>query len=156
MEQHNYTEVFSKLTYETGIIVFLKKSGEIRTMIATRNLDTINQAFGFQGDVLGGHDKRCNISNGNVAVYDLILGDARSFNITRLISIYYIGVISTKEQYDKAIEDFVKFKSDYESTHKLEISMDTFDGNESSNASAVSAQDINIALGGVTPQAPTL
>lgn len=78
-----YPEVFSKLTYETAYLIFLKKDGSIRLMLATRNLSTVALRWGFQGKALGGHDNRCNINNGNVAVFDLLLGDARSFSIDR-------------------------------------------------------------------------
>ena len=89
---YSYPEVFSKLTYETALVTFLKKDGTIRVMLCTRNLDTISIKYGFQGAALGGHDNRCNINNGNLAVYDLILGDARSFNIDRLVDIQYGGI----------------------------------------------------------------
>lgn len=122
-----YPEVFSRLTYETAVIVFLKKDGTVRVMLGTRNLQTIELAYGFQGQVLGGHDKRCNINNGNIAVYDLGIGDARQFHIDRLISIDFVGEVKTKEQYDKVFADFVKFKTEYEKTQPMEISMDMFD-----------------------------
>lgn len=116
-----YPEVFSKLTYETAIIVFFKRTGEIRIMLGTRNLNTISLIHGFQGQALGGHDNRCNINNGNVAVYDLVLGDARSFNIDRLIDIEFSGIISTKEQYDSLLAKFNKFKDAYEKTNPMHI-----------------------------------
>lgn len=112
----DYAEVFSRLTYETAAIVFFKKNSEIRVMLGTRNLSTVGLLYGFQGQVLGGHDKRCNINNGNLAVYDLVLGDARSFNIDRLIDIQYGGIVETKEQYDKLLESFVKFRDEYEAS----------------------------------------
>ena len=123
----NYAEVFSKLTYETAAIVFLKKDGTVRIMLGTRNLNTINLLYGFQGGVLGGHDNRCNIKNGNLAVYDMIVGDARSFNIERLIDIQYAGVVETKEQYDNVLANFVQFKEEYERTKPMQLEMDLFD-----------------------------
>lgn len=116
-----YPEVFSKLTYETAIIIFFKKNGDVRIMLGTRNLSTINLIYGFQGQVLGGHDNRCNINNGNVAVYDLALGDARSFNIDRVISINYCGIIENEEQYQELLEKFTKFKSEYEKTNPMTV-----------------------------------
>ena len=123
-----YPEVFSKLTYETATIIFLKKNGEVRLMFGTRNLNTISLVYGFQGQKLGGHDTRCNINNGNVAVFDLVAGDARSFHIDRLIDIQFMGVLSTKEEYDAAFEKFANFRQEYESTHPMTITMDTFGG----------------------------
>lgn len=109
-----YSEVFSRLTFETAAIIFLKKDGTVRVMFGTRNLQTIKLLYGFQGQALGGHDTRCNINNGNIAVYDLELGDARSFNIGRLVSINYVGVISTNEEYITEYEKFKQYKEKYE------------------------------------------
>lgn len=120
-----YPEVYSKLCYETALIVFLKKNGEVRLMLGTRNLNTVALMYGFQGNVLGGHDTRCNINNGNVAVYDMIAGDARSFNIDRLLDIQFAGVITTKEQYDEVLNKFVKFKDEYEKNKPMRVDMDT-------------------------------
>ena len=121
-----YPEVFSRLTFETATIVFLKKNGEVRVMLGTRNLNTVSLLYGFQGQVLGGHDNRCNINNGNLAVFDMVIGDARSFNIDRVLDIQYAGVVTTKEEYDKVLESFVKFKEEYEKTKPMTISMDSF------------------------------
>lgn len=122
-----YPEVYSRLTFETAVIVFLKKNGEIRIMLGTRNLNTVSLLYGFQGQVLGGHDTRCNINNGNIAVFDMIIGDARSFNIDRLLDIQFAGVINTKEEYDAVLEKFKAFKDEYEKSKPMQISMDTFD-----------------------------
>jgi len=125
-----YPEVFSKLTYETAAITFLKKDGTVRMMLGTRNLNTISLLYGFQGQVLGGHDNRCNINNGNIAVYDMIIGDARSFNIQRLLDIQFAGIISTKEQYDEVLKKFVAYKEGYEKSKPMQIDMDSFDQND--------------------------
>lgn len=125
---YSYPEVFSKLTYETALVTFLKKDGTVRVMLCTRNLDTVSLRFGFQGAALGGHDNRCNIKNGNMAVFDLILGEARSFNIERVLSVYYSGIITNNEQLDACINAYAEFKEKYEATHEMSLSMDTFDG----------------------------
>lgn len=119
-----YPEVFSKLTYETAFIVFLKKNGEVRLMLGTRNLSTVSLAYGFQGKALGGHDNRCNINNGNVAVFDIVLGEARSFNIDRLVDIEYKGVIETKEGLESVCREFLDFRTEYEKTKPMELTMD--------------------------------
>ena len=121
-----YPEVFSKLTFETAIIVFLKRNGEVRLMLGTRNLNTVSLLYGFQGQTLGGHDNRCNINNGNLAVFDMVVGDARSFNIERVLDIQYAGVITTVDEYNKVLEGFVKFKEEYEKTKPMTINMDSF------------------------------
>lgn len=123
----NYAEVFSKLTYETAFLVFLKKDGTVRLMLGTRNLNTVSLQYGFQGKALGGHDNRCNIKNGNVAVFDLVLGEARSFHIDRLVDIQYHGVISTLEDLNKLAVEFMQFKEEYEKTKPMQIDMSMLD-----------------------------
>lgn len=120
----NYAEVYGKLTYETASLIFFKKDGSIRIMLATRNLHTVELEYGFQGQILGGHDTRCNINNGNIAIYDMLLGDARSFNIDRLVDIEYYGVISTKEELDAAVKKYQAFKTSYEETKPMKIDME--------------------------------
>lgn len=122
-----YAEVFSKLTYETAFIIFLKKDGTVRLMLGTRNLSTVGIKYGFQGRALGGHDNRCNINNGNVAVFDLALGEARSFHIDRLVGIEYHGIIETEQQLDELAEKFTQFKEEYEKTQPMKLTMDMLD-----------------------------
>ena len=123
-----YTDVYSKLTYETALVTFLKKDGTIRVMLCTRNLDTAALKYGFMGAILGGHDNRCNVKNGNIAVIDLELGDARSFSIDRVIDIQYSGVVDTVEQLDKCIDSYKEFRQKYEESHSMSLELDTFDG----------------------------
>lgn len=123
----NYPEVYSKLLYETALIVFLKKNGEVRIMLGTRNLNTANIYFGWLGDKLNMQDGRCNISNGNIALIDLIIGDGRSFNVERVLDIQYAGVVTTKEQLDNVVKQFVEFKEKYEKTKPMVIDMNSFE-----------------------------
>ena len=123
----NYPEVYSRLLYETALIVFLKKNGEVRIMLGTRNLNTANIYFGWLGDKLNMQDGRCNINNGNIALIDLIIGDGRSFNVERVLDIQYAGVVTTKEQLDNVVKQFVEFKEKYEKTKPMVIDMNSFE-----------------------------
>ena len=120
-----YPEVHSRLCYETAFVVFLKKDGTIRLMLCTRNLNTVSLQYGFQGKALGGHDNRCNISNGNIAVFDLALGEARSFNIDRLVKIEFKGIVSTAEQLEEVTGEFLEFKAEYEKSQPMELDMES-------------------------------
>ncbi|MBO5389017.1 MAG: DUF2693 domain-containing protein [Lachnospiraceae bacterium] len=122
----DYAEIFRNLTYQTAIIIFIKKNGEIRVMLGTRNLKTVELEYGFKGMELGGHDKRCNINNGNVAVYDMIVGEARSFSINRLVSIQYVGEITDRDTLNRVVEEYIKFKDEYEATKPKTLDIDTF------------------------------
>lgn len=122
-----YGEVFGRLTYELAAIVFLKKDGKIRVMLGTRNLRTAELEYGFLGQKLGGRDRNCNIDNGNIALIDMVIGEVRSFNIERLLSIDFLGEVRSKEEYDKVYKDFIEFKEEYEASKPMELTMDTFD-----------------------------
>ncbi len=122
-----YPEVYGRLNFESAVLVFLKKNGDVRLMLGTRNMNTIRLDHGYQGKSLGGHDNRCNIGNGNIAIFDLIIGDARAFHIDRLVSIEFHGVISTKEELDNLIDYFADFKENYEKNKPMTLGMEMLD-----------------------------
>lgn len=121
----NYPEVYNRLNFEIATVVFIKKNGDVRLMLCTRNMNIISIEHGLQGKALGGHDNRCNIDNGNIAAFDLIIGEARSFNIDRIVSIGFNGIATNQNEMDQIILDFADFKEKYEETQplKLDISM---------------------------------
>lgn len=122
----NYAEVFSRLNYELGIITFFKKNGDIRVMLGTRNMNIISLKYGFQGKELGGHDTRCNIKNGNIAVFDMVIGEARSFNIDRICSdVYWLGEVKTIEEYDKLFDQYMQYKEECDKCQKQSIDLDS-------------------------------
>lgn len=123
----DYATIYSRLTYETAGVIFMKKNGEIRLMLCTRNLKTVEIAYGFKGTELGGHDRRCNINNGNIAVIDMYLGEARSFNVERLVDIEFYGEIKTKEQLDEISEQFSEFSKKYSNAQESGLTMDMLD-----------------------------
>lgn len=97
VENKKYSEVFLRLTYETAIVTFIKKDGTVRIMLCTRNLKTASLVNNYAAEKLGAHDKRCSIANGNVAVIDLELGEARSFGIDRVSDIRYLGEVTAQD-----------------------------------------------------------
>jgi hypothetical protein len=121
----DYAEVFRRLSYETAVVTFLKKDGTVRIMLGTRNLNTVSLVYGFQGPVLGGHDKRCNINNGNVAIFDLAIGDARTFSISRVLDIQWAGMVDTKEKYDEVFQNYLRYKEEYEKNKPTTVDFDS-------------------------------
>ena len=119
-----YSDIFLRLTYETASLVFIKKDGTIRTMLASRNINTAR----LNGDELtvqlAGHDNRCNINNGNIAVVDLAIGDVRSFNIDRLASINWLGEVKTNEDLESIHTEFLDFEKEYNKRKPKFITMD--------------------------------
>lgn len=114
----NYGEIFTKLSYETALIAFFKKDGSVRVMLGTRNIKSAALEHGNLGGLLAGHDNRCNIRNGNLAVVDLIIGECRSFNVERLIKIHWFGEIDTQERYDEVLKEFRELKNSFDNQYK--------------------------------------
>lgn len=118
---YNYSEVYNRLSTETCVVVFKKKDDTIRVMLATRNLITSGLDYGLLKGLLDGHDKRCNIRNGNVGVIDLTIGEGRAFNIDRVVDILWLGDIRTKEELEAAFDKFMEIKSAHERVTKLSM-----------------------------------
>lgn len=119
-----YKEIYGKLTFETATVIFVKNNGEIRCMLATRNLDTAGIAWGMLNTKLIGHDKRCNINNGNISVIDLEIGEPRSFNVERLVSIYYHGEILDSEGLEGVMGMHKEFKDKYNAEKPRQVGID--------------------------------
>lgn len=131
--REKYQEIYRRLLTETAEIVFIKSNGQIRTMLATRNAISAEH-FGFDipfvKACIGNHDKRCNINNGNMAVVDLIIGEGRSFNIERLVSINWVGEVDSKERADAVYRNFKEFEERYKES-KNGVSFDDLKSIES-------------------------
>lgn len=123
----SYSEMFMRLQEETAIVRFMKKNGEIRLMLATRNMDTATKLYDYLGGQLAGHDKRCNIHNKNMAVIDLEIGEARSFSVDRLISIEFLGELDTPEKLENAFKTFNESREIFEKSLETTMSMDMLD-----------------------------
>ena len=114
----DYGELFTRLSYETALVAFFKKDGSVRLMLGTRNIKTAALEHGNLGGLLDGHDKRCNIKNGNLAVVDLVLGECRSFNVGRLINVHWFGEVNTQERFDEVLKEFRILKDKFDEQYK--------------------------------------
>ena len=128
---YNYGEVYTNLCFQAAVVSFFKKNGELRTMLCTRDSDMISFCCNNGNPGLGGHDKRCNINNGNIAVVDLVIGEARSFNIERVLHIEYLNKpIKSQDDLEAAIATLQSVREYYES--KIEYD-DIFESLDASN-----------------------
>lgn len=120
-----YQDMFMRLTYETAGVIFIKRDGTIRTMLATRNIKTA-EVFGYPhlGGILAGHDKRCNVHNGNMAVIDLTIGEGRSYHVDRLVAIEWYGEITDATRADTVYSGFKEFSEAYNKAKPQEMSME--------------------------------
>lgn len=149
-----YQTVYRLLLMQVAEVVFVKSNGELRTMLCTRNIQ-LAHLFGFDipymSANLSSHDKRCSIKNNNIAVIDLVLGEGRSFNIERLVSIHFFKSVDSTEQASKIRKDFVEFAQAYKKCHETGINIDELsnaDGSQSSSGSLVST---TFGLAVITP-----
>lgn len=103
MENLEYGQVYSHLNFGVAIVVFFKKNGELRTMLASRSPQYAAVAgCSDKMAILGHRDKTFNRESGNIAVLDLIKQDARAFNIGRVVY-YEPQEVRTADELDKAI-----------------------------------------------------
>ena len=118
MEIPEYSRVLNSLSFETAIVTFKKKDNTTRVMICSRNRDTIEKNCGDVIYQLIGHDRRCNIKNGNISVIDLAIGEARSFNINNVINIQFLGEIVTEDEYNIALAHYLEIMKSLDNASK--------------------------------------
>lgn len=110
---YEYSQIYREISYNVGIFIFIKKDNTVRVMLGTRNLDTLKIKFGWIADELSKMEKRCSISNGNLALVDMVIGQGRCFNMGRLVWYKNIGTVTNEEEYNKVLKDFVDFTNNY-------------------------------------------
>lgn len=120
-----YQELYTELLRSVCVVTFIKKDGNVRNMLATTNARIASIGGEFNPMALMGHEKRCNIDNGNIAVWDMIIDEPRSFNINRVLAAYTFGNIQTKEQLNYVVEQFKQYDEDYSKNNPMTLSMDT-------------------------------
>lgn len=120
-----YEDIYCRLMSEVAQLIFMKSDGSIRVMLATRSVG-IASLYGYDRGYmvasLNGHDRRSNKGNGNIGVIDLMIGESRSFNVSRLISITWCGEINSKDDADRIYKEHKEFLKVYDSNRL--VSMD--------------------------------
>lgn len=106
----DYSEIINRLDKETAIVTFLKKDGSTRVMMCSRNTLTAGFNHGYLGGLLSGHDRRCNIGNGNIAAIDLVIGECRAFNKSRVLDIEWLGIVEDMGTLNKSFDRFLAVK----------------------------------------------
>jgi len=90
-----YYELKDAVEKQTIIVSFKKKDGDMRVMIGTRNMDTVNKVCGKDLlRMLYGFDKRANAENRNIPVVDLAIGEVRTFSIDRMQGYQLLGELN--------------------------------------------------------------
>lgn len=153
MLEVNYGQVYSGLNFGAACIVFFKKNGDIRTMLATRNraICTLAQCSEKLGQ-LNYRDGHCNFHTGTMAVMDLILGEVRAFSTEKIAHMEWLP-ITNDEEFDAAILR-TNFLAD---AYKVKVDeMQTMDGLDTDiSAEAVAPEQPNQSSSvNVTPEVP--
>lgn len=109
-----YSEAYDMLRESVCAIIFIKKDATFRIMLGTRHLHAIWSMYPENRYPLDFHDRRCNIGNGLVSVFDLEKGEGRSFNIHRLVSINPMSTELFVTDRDAVFRQYDAFKNSYE------------------------------------------
>jgi hypothetical protein len=112
-----YAEALNRVTYGVMFVAFKKKDGTIRKMMCTRDVGLVNNinsaltSYEANGMLmtLGG---RSNESNGNIAVIDLEIMEARTFNCDRLVGYEYMNIPNSYDQFCELMSRWSIFKND--------------------------------------------
>ena len=125
MEQkQQYVQTMHDLTYKLMIIIFVKKNGEERVMLATRSRDIYRMEYGDAYNAMNGMDNKCSIQNGNIACIDMVIGEARMFNRFRVLQQYILGEPKNNAEYAAMFDKFMEFKNKYKPVTQNPADMD--------------------------------
>lgn len=111
MEKPTYEQIYSELCHNIVMIIFLKKTGELRVMLATKNEAIAMTSNKMQ--IIPSRYIRESKESGNISVIDLETKERRSFNLERLLSYHIFGTASTEQEYTKIQNEYAEFKIRY-------------------------------------------
>jgi hypothetical protein len=141
-KQEIYRENLSQLEDGVNCLIFFKKDGSLRLMMATRDIITSGIILTDSlSNKLNAHSIRCNINNGNIAVIDLLIGDVRSFSVDRLVRNIYLGECNNAKDYERLVYIYSEILNRFKEVDTL-MSFDNLDI-ESKVAKIAEEIDIN-------------
>lgn len=87
----DYNELKGNLSTCPAVVLFRKKTGQLRTMLCTRDKDIVVRLLGVDVTTqLHGHDKRHTEEKRVLSVIDLVKEEARAIGTDRIIGITYL------------------------------------------------------------------
>lgn len=133
--QCTYQELLEITNTGLACVVFVKKKGEIRYMLCTRNLDFSNAFIGYYGSKLGMFDAKYTYDNNNFPVIDLVVQDVRTVAVNRMLYAQPLALPKTREQLNTMLNHFEVFKEKCMQTiEQLTVnSLDALDENHLTN-----------------------
>lgn len=111
MEKPTYEQIYSELCHNIVMIIFLKKTGELRVMLATKNEAIAMTSNKMQ--IIPSRYIRESKESGNISVIDLETKERRSFNVDRLISHHVFGIANSEQEYTNIQNEYAEFKIRY-------------------------------------------
>lgn len=149
----NRGQINTILTLGVACVVFRKKNGEARCMLATRDI-SIPKRFSIPlAYELSGMDRRNEKHKDMVvSVIDLEINDVRSFRLDRLSFFEDMGSVESLEDYNRVQKEFREFKETYTKMMKEnEAQSDSLDGLDGSEEeSELKQQKLLEEIGKVT------
>lgn len=110
-----YGLVNCRLSNEVAIVTFVKVNNDVRVMLCTRSIRTIERLSGNpQYNIAGmnGRQRKLSVASGNIAVVDLALDEVRVVNSSRIIRIDYLDDSIDKYGFE-AVANSVKCLVDF-------------------------------------------
>lgn len=134
----NRNEVKEALGFGAACLVFRKVNGSYRCMLATRD-NSVPRIEGMQlAHTLNGMDNRNSKHNAEIlSVIDLMIKDARSFRLDKLIYFADLGGIGNQQQLDKLREEFTEFESRCKEVFEQDKLGELEEGNEEKMAEQI-------------------
>jgi len=123
-----HVDAYVSITDNICVVTFVKKNGDVRCMLATRDTDISNKLCGYFVGSLGSRDRR-NINNPNtLAVIDLEIGEIRSLVTDRILVLSVLDSPKSSDEFSKLLSSFDIFKSKYmETIEQTSVSIDDLD-----------------------------
>lgn len=115
-----------------SVIVFIKKNGDSRCMLATRDISVPRLVGRSLSAELYGMDKRNEKHDGVISVIDLEIHQVRSFRLDKLVYLKDMGCVGTGEELKIIKSKFEAFKESYKAENDKKVnkkdSMESLDG----------------------------
>ena len=121
--EDKYNKIFNMLNFNVCCVIFFKRNGELRFLFGTRDTDVIRMGKDVEDKIkmMNHYDTKCNISSGTISVFDIVLGEVRSFQIDRLIEIINFGEVKSIEKLGEVYKKYKSLKEGYESKLPKEL-----------------------------------
>lgn len=139
--------MYSELSLSVCAVTFIKKNGESRCMLCTRNIKIAGRVVGYMKGSLDGVDRRNSKNPSTVGVIDLEIGEIRNINMSTVVNFKVYDNVNDYEGFTKALDDFTNYKENYYNSIKgSEVkvaSLDDLDTNGEIKKTVIDRQQVS-------------